>query len=230
MFYNDPAIINTRYERIASLKIEDLQRVARQYLVPANRAVVVTVTGARRKPGATAAAAQSAGGATVKTRFCALPSALCSVSGAARRAGAAARPGRASAPPAPPQFKGKAPVSNEVIKVKLPRAQETQLSNGAYLMVLEDHRVPSVQFEIIMIGAGGYYDPPGMPGPRRHDRVADGRRHDDEELRADRAGARHDGGDRVRVGERGIADCDGHRLGADRPVRSRCSRSRPTSC
>ncbi len=48
--------------------------------------------------------------------------------------------------------------------MKLPRAQETQLSNGAYLMVLEDHRVPSVQFEIIMIGAGGYYDPAGMPG------------------------------------------------------------------
>ena len=70
----------------------------------------------------------------------------------------------AAAPPAPPKFKGKAPVSNEVIKVKLPRAQETQLSNGAYLMVLEDHRVPSVQFEIIMIGAGGYYDPPDIPG------------------------------------------------------------------
>jgi zinc protease len=73
----------------------------------------------------------------------------------------------AAAPPAPPAaapFKNRAPVSNDVIKVKLPRAQETQLSNGAYLMVLEDHRVPSVQFEIIMIGAGGYYDPPGMPG------------------------------------------------------------------
>jgi predicted Zn-dependent peptidase len=42
-FYNDPAIINSRYERIASLKIDDLQRVARQYLIPANRAVVITV-------------------------------------------------------------------------------------------------------------------------------------------------------------------------------------------
>jgi len=73
--------------------------------------------------------------------------------------------GQAPAAPAAAQpFKRKAPVSDEVIKVKLPRAQETQLSNGAYLMVLEDHRVPSVQFEIIMIGAGGYYDPPGMPG------------------------------------------------------------------
>ena len=74
----------------------------------------------------------------------------------------------AAAPPAPPKtaptFKGKAPVSNEVLKIKLPRAQEVQLSNGAYLMVLEDHRVPSVQFEIIMIGAGGYYDPADLPG------------------------------------------------------------------
>ena len=70
-----------------------------------------------------------------------------------------------SAPPkTAPTFKGKAPVSNEVLKIKLPRAQEVQLSNGAYLMVLEDHRVPSVQFEIIMIGAGGYYDPPDLPG------------------------------------------------------------------
>ena len=58
MFYNDPAIINTRYERIASLKIEDLQRVARQYLVPANRAVVDHR--ARPKPGAPPA---KAGGA-----------------------------------------------------------------------------------------------------------------------------------------------------------------------
>jgi zinc protease len=69
----------------------------------------------------------------------------------------------ATAPP-PPKFKGKAPVSNDILKIKLPRAQEADLSNGAHLMVLEDHRVPSVQFEIIIIGAGGYYDPPGLPG------------------------------------------------------------------
>jgi len=60
-FYNDPGIVNTRYERIASLKIDDLQRVARQYLVSANRAVVVTMPA---KPGATGATgAKGAGGA-----------------------------------------------------------------------------------------------------------------------------------------------------------------------
>lgn len=59
VFYNDPSIINTRYERIASLKIDDLQRVARQYLVPANRAVVATVPAKQApKPGA-----KGAGGA-----------------------------------------------------------------------------------------------------------------------------------------------------------------------
>ena len=43
VFYSDPGVVNTRYERIASVKIEDVQRVARQYLVPANRTVVITV-------------------------------------------------------------------------------------------------------------------------------------------------------------------------------------------
>ena len=71
----------------------------------------------------------------------------------------------APATPSPaPKFKGKTPVSDEILKIKLPRAQEAALSNGAHLMVLEDHRVPSIQFQIIMIGAGGYYDPPDIPG------------------------------------------------------------------
>ena len=72
---------------------------------------------------------------------------------------------QAPAPPAAaPKFKGRAPVSGEILKIKLPRAQEAQLANGTRLMVLEDHRVPSIQFQIIMIGAGGYYDPPDVPG------------------------------------------------------------------
>jgi predicted Zn-dependent peptidase len=42
VFYNDPGVINTRYERIAAITAADVQRVARQYLVPANRTVVIT--------------------------------------------------------------------------------------------------------------------------------------------------------------------------------------------
>jgi zinc protease len=61
-------------------------------------------------------------------------------------------------------IKGKAPVSNEVLKVKLPRPQEAVLSNGAHLLVLEDHRLPQVTLRIEIPGAGGYFDPAGVPG------------------------------------------------------------------
>ncbi len=59
VFFNDPGIVNTRYERIASLKLDDLQRAARQYLVPANRTVVITTPA----PKTGAPAAPPAGGA-----------------------------------------------------------------------------------------------------------------------------------------------------------------------
>lgn len=56
-------------------------------------------------------------------------------------------------------LKGRAPVSNEVLKVKLPRPQEADLPNGLHLMVLEDRRLPQITFQIIIPGAGGYFDP-----------------------------------------------------------------------
>jgi predicted Zn-dependent peptidase len=42
VFYNDPGLINTRYERLSSITAADVQRVAKQYLTPQNRTVVVT--------------------------------------------------------------------------------------------------------------------------------------------------------------------------------------------
>jgi zinc protease len=77
------------------------------------------------------------------------------------------------APAAPPQnpstvpgtiMKGKAPVSKEILKVTLPKPQETDLSNGVHLMVLEDHRAPIVNFQLLIEGAGGYYDPKDLSG------------------------------------------------------------------
>jgi zinc protease len=61
-------------------------------------------------------------------------------------------------------LKGKAPVNKEVLKVKLPKAQEADLSNGVHLIVVEDHRAPQVFFTLLVDGAGGYYDPPTSPG------------------------------------------------------------------
>jgi len=68
------------------------------------------------------------------------------------------------APAKPAQMKGLAPVNKEILKITLPRPAEADLPNGAHLMVLEDHRVPSVSFQIMMMGAGGYYDPADLPG------------------------------------------------------------------
>ena len=76
----------------------------------------------------------------------------------------AAQPPAAQPPTAKPSatqmvLKGKAPLSSEILKVKLPRPQEVDLPNGLHLMVLEDHRLPQITVTIIIPGAGGYYDP-----------------------------------------------------------------------
>src|SRR4029079_15940201 len=57
-----------------------------------------------------------------------------------------------------------APVNKEVLRVKLPKPIEAELSNGVHLIVLEDHRTPQINFQMIIDGAGGYYDPPAIPG------------------------------------------------------------------
>jgi zinc protease len=60
--------------------------------------------------------------------------------------------------------KGRAPVSNAVLRVTLPRPQEADLSNGLHVLVLEDRRAPQVAIQLIVRGAGGYFDPPDHLG------------------------------------------------------------------
>jgi predicted Zn-dependent peptidase len=57
----------------------------------------------------------------------------------------------------------RAPVSNEVLKVKLPRPVERQLSNGMKLLVMESHRVPTITLRMNM-PSGDLRDPVGMLG------------------------------------------------------------------
>jgi zinc protease len=61
-------------------------------------------------------------------------------------------------------LKNKAPVTKDILKVSLPKSQEADLSNGVHLIVIEDHRAPQVFFQMIIDGAGGYYDPASIPG------------------------------------------------------------------
>jgi zinc protease len=58
----------------------------------------------------------------------------------------------------------RAPVSKEILKVKLPRPIETILPNGIHLMILEDHRFPLVTVQFDIDGAGPMYEPASQPG------------------------------------------------------------------
>ena len=73
--------------------------------------------------------------------------------------------------------KGKVPVSNEILKIKLPRPAEADLSNGLHLIVLEDHRLPEISFQLIIPGAGGFFDPAEQPGLAVVHGLADAGRH-----------------------------------------------------
>jgi len=69
------------------------------------------------------------------------------------------------APPAKKEgFKNVAPVSKEVLKVKLPKAQETVLDNGMTVLILEDHRLPQISISMSIRGGGGLLDPPELKG------------------------------------------------------------------
>ena len=81
--------------------------------------------------------------------------ALVALCGACRWPSAAAQaPAGQASPSKGVVIKGKAPVSNEILKVKLPRPQEADLPNGIHLMVIEDHRAPQISMQMIDPGRG----------------------------------------------------------------------------
>ena len=57
----------------------------------------------------------------------------------------------------------RAPISTEVLKVKLPRPVETTLADGMKLLVVESHRVPSISLRMTVPSADPR-DPEGVPG------------------------------------------------------------------
>ena len=78
-------------------------------------------------------------------------------------------PGQAPARPSSKGavIKGKAPVSKEVLKVKLPKPYETKLSNGLQVLVLENHKLPQFSMQMIIL-SGGMADPAELPGAAQY--------------------------------------------------------------
>jgi zinc protease len=61
------------------------------------------------------------------------------------------------------QIKGKAPVNPQTLRVVLPRAQETTLSNGLRVALIEDHKLPTFSVQLLLSG-GGLDDPANQHG------------------------------------------------------------------
>ena len=60
-------------------------------------------------------------------------------------------------------IKGKAPVNKEVLKVKLPRAEEATLKNGLQIILLPMHKVPTFNMQLVVL-SGGLADKPDYRG------------------------------------------------------------------
>src|SRR4051812_40807448 len=57
----------------------------------------------------------------------------------------------------------RAPVNKDVLQVKLPRPVETKLPNGLTVLVLEQHKLPTISF-VLWVKSGQLHDPKNMPG------------------------------------------------------------------
>lgn len=60
--------------------------------------------------------------------------------------------------------KNLAPVSNDVLEVRVPRAVPATLDNGLRVLILEDHRAPIVSLDLTVDGAGAIYEPSDLAG------------------------------------------------------------------
>jgi predicted Zn-dependent peptidase len=60
--------------------------------------------------------------------------------------------------------KNRAPVSKQLLEVRLPKPVEATLSNGLTVLIIEDHRLPLVSVQYNISAAGPLYEPRGLSG------------------------------------------------------------------
>jgi zinc protease len=70
----------------------------------------------------------------------------------------------AQTPPGKVERKNRAPAAREMLRVKIPKPTAAKLKNGLTVLILEDHRSPSVTVQLHISGAGGLFEPPALAG------------------------------------------------------------------
>jgi zinc protease len=69
-----------------------------------------------------------------------------------------------STPTSKVERKNQAPLSSEILRVKLPNPIEAKLKNGLTVLIAEDHRFPTVSVQLELSAAGALYEPPNLAG------------------------------------------------------------------
>src|SRR5215467_4960355 len=60
-------------------------------------------------------------------------------------------------------IKGKTPINKEALKFAMPKAYETELSNGLRVIALENHKLPTFAMQMVIL-SGGLNDPADQTG------------------------------------------------------------------
>jgi zinc protease len=60
--------------------------------------------------------------------------------------------------------KNRAPVSREILRVKIPRPIEAKLKNGLTVLIIEDRRAPYINMQLYIGGAGALFEPENLSG------------------------------------------------------------------
>src|SRR5438034_3276296 len=69
-----------------------------------------------------------------------------------------------SAEPNKVEGKNRPPLSQDPLKVTLPKATESTLSNGLTVLIMENHRLPLISIQYNISGAGPIFEPANTPG------------------------------------------------------------------
>jgi zinc protease len=69
-----------------------------------------------------------------------------------------------STPTSKVERKNQAPLSGEVLQVKLPKPVQAKLKNGLTVLIAEDHRFPAISVQLQISAAGALYEPENVAG------------------------------------------------------------------
>ena len=143
VYFHDPNMINTLIDKVQKVSKEDIQRVARQYLVDAHKTVVITMPEEQKNM-------------TRSIPFLLIPCAIL----------LAQQPQEndKSVSPSQVERKNRAPVSKELLQVKLPKPVEAKLDNGLTVLILENHKLPYISMDLLIEGAGAINEPADKAG------------------------------------------------------------------